>query len=79
MVQRRKLQNQNILIEDNELAKASKSIFGKGFFDTYGVDFLYSLRIMSTLQAEMLHDGKYAMTVVNKEDFISEIERYGQG
>lgn len=71
--------NQNILIEDSELAKASKSIFGKGFFDTYGVDFIYSLRIMSTFQAEMLHGGKYAMTVINKEDFISEIERYGQG
>lgn len=71
--------NQNILIEDSELAKASDSIFGKGFFDTYGVDFIYSLRIMSTFQAEMLHDGNYAMTVINKEDFISEIERYSQG
>lgn len=71
--------NQNILIEDNELSGASKSIFGKGFFDTYGVDFIYALRIMSTFQAEMLAGGKYAMTVINKEQFISEIERYGQG
>lgn len=71
--------NQNILIEDKELASASKSIFGKGFFDTYGVDFIYSLRIMSTFQAEILSGGKYAMTVINKEEFISEIERYGQG
>ena len=71
--------NQNVLIEDNELSKASESIFGKGFFDTYGVDFIYSLRIMSTFQAEMLSDGKYAMTVINKEQFISEIERYSQG
>ena len=71
--------NQNILIEDNELSSASKSIFGKGFFDTYGVDFIYSLRIMSTFQAEMLAGGKYAMTVIYKEQFISEIERYGQG
>lgn len=71
--------NQNILSEDNELSKASTSIFGKGFFDTYGLDFIYSLRIMSTFQAEMLHNGKYAMTVINKEEFISEIERYGQG
>lgn len=71
--------NQNILIEDNELSNASDSVFGKGFFDTYGVDFINSLRIMSTFQAEMLHNGKYAMTVINKEEFISEIERYGQG
>ena len=71
--------NQNVLIEDNELAEASDSIFGKGFFDTYGVDFIYSLRIMSTFQAEMLSDGMYAMTVIDKEQFIAEIERYGQG
>lgn len=71
--------NQNVLIEDNELSEASNSIFGKGFFDTYGVDFIYSLRIMSTFQAEMLSDGMYAMTVIDKEQFIAEIERYGQG
>ena len=71
--------NQNVLIEDNELAKASDNIFGKGFFDTYGVDFIYSLRIMSTFQAEMLSDGMYAMTVIDKEQFIAEIERCGQG
>lgn len=71
--------NQNILTEDNELAKASDSIFGKGFFDTYGVDFIYSLRVMRTFQDEMLHGGKYAMTVINREDFISEIERYSHG
>lgn len=71
--------NQNILVEDTELSEASNSIFGMGFLDTYGLDFIYSLRIMSTFQAELLHDGKYAMTVINKEDFLSEIERYGQG
>lgn len=71
--------NQKILSEDSELAQASDSIFGKGFFDTYGVDFIYSLCIMRTFQTEILCDGKYAMTVMNKEDFISEIERYGQG
>lgn len=71
--------NQNTLIKDNELSKASNSIFGKGFFDTYGLDFINSLRIMSTFQAEMLHNGKYAMVVINKEEFISEIEKYGQG
>lgn len=71
--------NQNILIEDSELAKASDSIFGKGFFDTYRMDFIYSLRVMSTFQAEMMHGGKCDMTVINREDFISEIERYSRG
>lgn len=47
--------------------------------DTYGLDFIYSLRMMSTFQTEMLHGGKYALTVINKEDFIYEIERYSQG
>ena len=61
------------------LLKQVRAFLEKVFFDTYGVDFIYSLRIMSTFQAEMLHGGKYAMTVINKEDFISEIERYGQG
>lgn len=71
--------NQNILIEDSELAKASDSIFGKGFFDTYRMDFIYSLRVMSTFQAEMMHGGKCDMTVINREDFILEIERYSRG
>ena len=34
---------------------------------------------MSTFQAEMLSDGMYAMTVIDKEQFIAEIERCGQG
>lgn len=71
--------NQNVLIEDNELSKASESVFGKGFFDTYGLDFIYCLRIMSTFQAELLHGGHYALTILNKEVFLSKIERYGQG
>lgn len=71
--------NQNLLIEDIELAKADESLFGHGFFETYGVKFIYSLRIMSTFQTEMLHGGKYAMTVIDKEQFLSEINRYGNG
>ena len=71
--------NQNVLVEDNELSKASESVFGKGFFDTYGLDFIYCLRVMSTFQDELLHGGHYAMTILDKEDFLSEIEKYGQG
>ena len=71
--------NQNILIEDNELSRANDSIFGKGFLDTYGIDFIYSLRMMSTFQKETLHNGKYAVVVTNKEYFISKIKKYSQG
>lgn len=71
--------NQKILFEDNELLNASDSIFGKGFFDTYGVNFIYSLRIMSTFQQNMLNNGECAMTVINKAEFISKIERWGNG
>jgi len=34
---------------------------------------------MSTFQAEMLHGGKYAMIVIDKKQFIPEIDRYSIG
>lgn len=69
--------NQNVLNEDIELARANESDFGKKFKETYNVEFIDSLRIMSTLQLELLYNGKYAMTVINKEQFIEEIDSYG--
>lgn len=69
--------NQNVLNEDTELARANESDFGKKFKETYNVEFIDSLRVMSTLQAELLHNGKYAMTIIDKEQFIKEITRYG--
>lgn len=39
------------------LLKQVRAFLEKNFFDTYGVDFFYSLRIMITFQVEMLHGG----------------------
>lgn len=69
--------NQNALNNDIELAKADETDFGKGFKETYKVGFIDSLRIMSTLQAELLRNGQYAMTIINREQFIGEINKYG--
>lgn len=63
----------------NEYKNASASAFGKGFKDEYGVDFILALRTMSTLQADMLHNGKYAYTVVDKNQFIQWINKYTGG
>ncbi|MBQ8869528.1 MAG: hypothetical protein IJ027_07450 [Oscillospiraceae bacterium] len=63
----------------NEYKNASASEFGKGFKDEYGVDFILALRTMSTLQADMLHDGKYAYTVIDKNQFIQWINKYTGG
>ena len=68
--------NQDALIGDNELSKARESKFGRGFFETYGVDFIYSMRVMSTFQAEMLHDGKYPLKIIRKDEFVTKIKEY---
>jgi hypothetical protein len=62
--------NQNILDEKPELANANSTEFGKGFSEAYGVEFLLFLAVLYHFQANILYGGKYAMTVINKEDFI---------
>ena len=68
--------NQNVLNNDIELAKADETDFGKAFKETYEVGFIDSLRIMSTLQAELLRNGQYAMTIIDRVQFIEEINKY---
>lgn len=63
--------NQNVFTMDaDEYKKAGESEFGIGFQKAYGIDFLLSLRTMSTIQQEMLKGGKYAYTIIDKEQFI---------
>lgn len=69
--------NQNILNNDEELSKADESDFGKEFKKVYNIGFIDSLRMMSTLQVELLKKGQYALTVINKEQFIEEVNKYG--
>jgi len=68
--------NQNIFDTDNELRNADESEFGKGFFDEYSLSFINSLRVLSSFQKYMLLDGKVALTVIDKDQFICEVERY---
>lgn len=67
--------NQNILTEDNEFKKANDTLFAKGFHEVYGVEFILFLRMLSTFQADMLHNGMYAMTVIDKQQFIDYINQ----
>ena len=69
--------NQGVLNNDLELTKADETDFVKGFRETFEVGFIDSLRIMSTLQAELLRNGQYAMTIIDRVQFIREINKYG--
>lgn len=71
--------NQNILSDSSELAKADESLFGAGFKSTYNLPFIYAMRMLATFESEMLYDGKYAMTVIDKENFIDAIKNYSGG
>lgn len=71
--------NQNILSDSTELAKVDESLCGKGFKSTYNVPFNYAMRMLATFESEMLYDGKYAMTVIDKENFIDAIKTYSCG
>lgn len=68
--------NQNVFNTDTELKHADESAFGKGFFEEYHLEFINALRVMSSFQKYMLLDGKVAMTVIDKDQFIGEVERY---
>lgn len=71
--------NQNILSDSNELAKANESLFGIRFKSTYNLPFIYAMRMLATFESEMLYDGKYAMTVIDKKDFVDAIKIYSGG
>ena len=68
--------NQNILADDKELENADDSLVGQGFYSTYKIKFIYSLRLLSTFQEDMLYGGKYAMTIIDKKDFINKLQEY---
>ena len=71
--------NQNVLSDSNELAKADESLFGIGFKSTYNLPFIYAMRMLATFESKMLYNGKYAMTVIDKENFIDAIKTYSGG
>lgn len=71
--------NQNSLSTGADLKTADEVDFGQGFFDEYCVSFINGLRIMSSFEKYMLNDGKYAMTVIDKSQFLAKIDRYSGG
>lgn len=68
--------NQNVFDTNGELKNADQSVFGKGFFEEYNIKFINSLKVMSSFQKYMLSDGKIAMTIIDKDQFIGEVGQY---
>lgn len=72
--------NQNAIpITKYDLEHADESEFGKGFESEYGLSFLYAMRTFSTIEQEMLKGGKYAFTVITKQQLIGWVNHYTGG
>lgn len=68
--------NQSVLSKVPLTAGANDTAFGKGFVKEYGVEFLLFLAAMKGFQKELLHGDEKALTVINKDYFISLVESY---
>ena len=72
--------NQNAIpITKYDLEHSADSEFGKAFVSEYGLDFLNALKTFSTIEQQLLKEGKYAFTVVAKEYLIDWINYYTGG
>lgn len=68
--------NQSVLSKVPLTADANDTTFGKGFVKEYGVEFLLFLAAMKGFQKDLLHGDEKALTVINKDYFISLVESY---
>lgn len=68
--------NQNILEEVPLTSEANESEFGKGFYSTYGVEFLLFLAMIKQCQDILLRKDEKALTVISKNDFIEFVSNY---
>ena len=68
--------NQSVLSKVSLTADADDTAFGKGFVKEYGVEFLLFLAAMRGFQKDILHGDEKALTVINKDYFISLVESY---
>ena len=66
--------NQSVLSKVSLTADANDTAFGKGFVKEYGVEFLLFLAAMRGFQKDILHGDEKALTVINKDYFISLVE-----
>lgn len=68
--------NQNILVEKPLTPDANDTSFGKGFFKTYGVEFLLFLAVIKSFQDDVLRGDDKSLTVISREYFIYLVENY---
>jgi hypothetical protein len=70
------LGNQNILSESPLTKESNETDFGRGFKSEYNVEFLLFLAAIQMLQRDLLRGDMKALTVINKEYFISLLGSY---
>lgn len=68
--------NQSILSKVPLTADANDTAFGRGFVKEYGVEFLLFLAALVSFQEDLLHGDEKALTIINKDHFISLVESY---
>lgn len=68
--------NQSALNKVPLTADANDTAFGKGFVKEYGVEFLLFLAALKSFQKNLLHGDEKALTIINKDYFISLVESY---
>ncbi len=66
--------NQNILTAIPITSESNTTEFGVGFRKEYGLDFLLFLAVIQYFQTHVLHEGRVALIIIDKEDFIRKIE-----
>lgn len=68
--------NQNIIERNPLTAEANDTAFGRGFYNTYGVEFLLFLAAINGFQDDLLRGDKKSLTVISKDHFINLVECY---
>ena len=68
--------NQNILVEKALTPDANDTAFGKGFFKTYGIEFLLFLKVIKSFQDDILRGDDKSLTIISKQYFIHLVENY---
>ena len=72
--------NQSIFkVSKKDYKNADDSEFGVGFKETYGIEFIYSLRLFPTIMKYDLYDGKRSLIALSKTDFLRMIDEYSNG
>lgn len=72
--------NQNIFkMNDEDYKNADSSDFGVGFKETYGMEFIYSLQLFSTIMKYDLDNGNRSAIALSKTTFLKLIDEYSKG